>query len=383
MKVFDLFEWEQFHRDVLDGFIRVGHHPDHPSLAIANYTEKAQFDNHWTQPVLRSRGLVYDESDGRVVALPFPKFFNYDQHGPSSAFGELPDEPFDVYDKLDGSLGIFFHYQGLWHVATRGSFQSAQADWAQGWLHGKIADGAGTYLDPSITYLAEIIYPENRVVVDYRGVRDCTLLGGYSNLTGKELRLTWLAKQWPGRVVRQLHGYATLHGLAYDAANAVVKGTEQEGFVVRFRGTGQRAKIKFDDYKRIHGLFTETNEKTIWAVLAAGGQLLDLMSAKDVPDELYGWCQKVADELNQRHDDLVTLINGQHQGIMENLKARKIEFNRKDYALVAKQNLLPEHMKAVFLVLDGNHEKLAQWAWRKLEPKFGGRRPGDRDPINV
>lgn len=373
MKLSALFDMATLDRDVEGGLVRMQTHPDHPHLGILNYTEKAQFDNHWDAVTLRSRGLVFDGLTEEVVALPFPKFFNYDQHGPSSAFGELPGGPFEVFDKMDGSLGIFFSYDGHWLTATRGSFASDQAQWAQGWIGDHITNGDGQFLDPDITYLAEIIYPQNRIVVDYKGLEDCVLLGGYNRETGREVDLYHLRQEWPGPSVRPMRRFATLAALATEASESVVKGTDQEGYVVRFKENGQRTKLKFTDYKNIHGLFTETNEKTLWAILAGGGAIGDL--AEQIPDELYAWCREVADNLNHQHDELVQAVTDARHGVMAAVLKTEEGYTRKGFALTAQRMLKPHILKGVFMVLDGNHGKLAEWAWRQLEPANGGRRP--------
>ena len=94
-------------------------HPTLP-LTIWNYNEKVQYENLWDDITLMCRGLVTDDN-GNVVARPFKKFFNLSEQKHSAT------EKFDVYDKLDGSLGIFFYYNGGWIMATRGSFTSDQA----------------------------------------------------------------------------------------------------------------------------------------------------------------------------------------------------------------------------------------------------------------
>jgi RNA ligase len=95
------------------------------------------------------------------VARPFPKFFNY---------GEQPDEdtrrlgqPFTLSEKVDGSLGIHYRWNGTDGIATRGSFHSPQAQWATAAL----ADSPPVRFDYGRTHLFEIVYPENRIVVDY------------------------------------------------------------------------------------------------------------------------------------------------------------------------------------------------------------------------
>ncbi len=121
----------------------------------------------------RCRGLVADDTTGRIVGLPLPKFFNLAEHATGSPYAPpLPDEPFEVYDKVDGSLAVVFHYAGRWHAASKGSFTSSQAVWAQRRLDA--ADTTG--LAPGTTYLAEMLYPANRIVVNYGERRDLVLL---------------------------------------------------------------------------------------------------------------------------------------------------------------------------------------------------------------
>lgn len=121
-------------------------HPTLP-LTIWNYTEEVQYGNKWDEMTLSARGLVTDEF-GTIVARPFKKFFNMEEgkHTPTSDF--------EVFEKVDGSLGIVFNYKDEWLIATRGSFTSDQA------IKGKeMLDRYPTEkLDKNKTYLFEIIY---------------------------------------------------------------------------------------------------------------------------------------------------------------------------------------------------------------------------------
>ncbi len=109
--------------DILNDYISKGlvigqKHTTLP-LAIFNYSRTCQYDRLWDDVTLNCRGLILD-TKGNVVAKPFPKFFNMEELSDS----EIPKESFEVFEKMDGSLGIFFHYNGEWHMATRGSFTS-------------------------------------------------------------------------------------------------------------------------------------------------------------------------------------------------------------------------------------------------------------------
>jgi tRNA splicing ligase len=106
---------------VRDKYISVQKHPE-VELYIYNYTPLTQFDRNWNEITLACRGLILDDKY-RIVARPFPKFFNLEEH----QLQEIPQEPFDVYSKLDGSLGILYWLKGKPRIATRGSFSSEQA----------------------------------------------------------------------------------------------------------------------------------------------------------------------------------------------------------------------------------------------------------------
>lgn len=96
------------------------------NLRIYCYSQSCVFDRQWNEITLLARGLILDVAERRVVATPFPKFFNLGERGDQS----IPDLPFETFEKLDGSLIILFHHDGGWHTATKGSLASSQARWA-------------------------------------------------------------------------------------------------------------------------------------------------------------------------------------------------------------------------------------------------------------
>lgn len=127
-------------------------------LQLFIYTERCVYDGGWDEFAVLARGLIVEPAACRVVATPFPKFFNLGERQ-----GDIPDLPFEAFEKLDGSLIIVFHHDGSWRTATKGAFGSEQARWAQARL-----DAADlSALTPGTTYLFEAVYPENRIVVRY------------------------------------------------------------------------------------------------------------------------------------------------------------------------------------------------------------------------
>jgi RNA ligase len=136
---------------VADGLLTCRSHQSAP-LLIWNYTAKAAYNRIWNEHTMMCRGLI-TTTEGLIVARPFPKFFNVEEWTGALA-KEIPAEPFEVYEKLDGSLGIVFNYDGRWMISTRGSFESDQA------IEGAaiLAEIDTSRLDTSCTYLTEIIY---------------------------------------------------------------------------------------------------------------------------------------------------------------------------------------------------------------------------------
>jgi RNA ligase len=131
---------------------------------------------------LRS-GLILDDNY-IIVARPFPTFFNYSE----IAEQVIPNENFEVYEKMDGSLGILYWIDNQLFIATRGSFTSDQSKVANELLNSKYA-ATLPFLDRTKTYLFEIIYPENRIVINYSDAEILVLLAVIDIETGHDLAL--------------------------------------------------------------------------------------------------------------------------------------------------------------------------------------------------
>lgn len=268
-------------REVKLGFISSQSHPDLP-LRILNYTQSTQFQWRWNAETLACRGLIVDSGD-RIVARPFAKFFSYEQLG-----GVVPQEPFEAFEKLDGSLGILYQYQGQVGIASRGSFVSEQAVRASKILLQKYRN---VRLDHRLTYLFEIIYPANRIVVDYAGLEDLILLAVIDTETGLEQPLPDVG--FP--IVKRYDGIQDFAELLE------AEDDRREGFVVRFE-SGQRVKIKFSEYRRLHKLLTGITPKHIWEYLRDGRQLSAIIER--VPDEYYDWIREVEARLQSAFNSI-------------------------------------------------------------------------------
>jgi RNA ligase len=270
------------------GLITARTHPTH-DLIIWNYTAQCIWDRAWDEVTIQARGLI-TTPDGEIVARPFRKFFNYGEPG----WEDFPNEPFTVTSKEDGSLGILYFVDSVSHIATRGSFTSEQAQKATAMLRDKYADFA---FERHYTYLFEIVYPANRVVLDYGDREDLILIAVIHTETGEEVDIhnpIWV-KGWPFPLVQRYDGIADVDELlAMDGAN-------KEGFVLRFE-SGLRLKVKYEEYKRIHAIITRTSSRTVWQHLKEDRSLAELLDR--VPDEFTEWVRAQSRELGNTYGRL-------------------------------------------------------------------------------
>ncbi len=295
---------------VSERLINVQKHPD-ADLFIYNYSQTVQYSRLWNEVTLQTRGLILD-ANYNIVARPFPKFFNLTEHEPS----EIPNLPFEVYEKLDGSLGILYWLNDAPQIATRGSFISEQAVHATQILHRKYAH-LFDKLAKNCTYLFEIIYPVNRIVVDYGDTDDLVLLGVVNNLTGDDEPMQDIGFQ----IVKRYDGINDLDQLK--ALNL----DNKEGFVVRFQN-GFRVKMKFEEYVRLHRIMTGVSNIAIWEYLSEGKSFEELL--EQVPDEFYEWVQQTVNELQTQFDAVLA----EAKSVYKELPTRKetaLYFNEQKY----------------------------------------------------
>jgi len=337
-----------------EGLLHKQFHPTYP-LIIWNYSPRVQYEKLWTPLLMMCRGLVTD-FDGNIKARSFPKFFNYEEHKPE----EIPNEHYEVFEKMDGSLGILFYYENEWIMATRGSFTSPQAIKGKEILNKH--DISAWRKDN--TYLFEIIYPENRIVVDYGQEEKLVLLGGFHTETGYEIpysslffmaecgfELARLWKTWD-------EDWKTLQ-------KEISK--QDEGYVVRFKN-GFRMKIKGDEYVRLHKLLTNISSRDIWEHLKDKKSLEDIIS--DVPDEFYDWVKKTAMDLNYACYQLRETAGKLHDGFRYGKFGDKDpEPTKKEFAefVMKQQEVLRPIM---FAMWNKNNETVDKIIWKLIKPKY-------------
>lgn len=323
---------------IASGLVREQSHPTLP-LRILNYSASCQYDRAWDDVTLQCRGLVVHGNE--IVARPFRKFFNASEH----AAGEIPWHlPNRVTEKLDGSLLIWFCFDGEWIAATRGSFTSEQARIGRELILGNHS----TFdFDESCTYLFEVIYPENRIVVNYGDRREVVLLAVVKTDTGDERELD-------GDVFNVVR---SVPATASDAELRSIIRDDEEGYVVRFENSF-RVKIKGERYCYLHKVISGISSRMVWENLSSGQSFAELLEI--IPDECGEWVR------NQR-DKLVDAYNGIETSAQFAVMDVAGMATRKEQAA----RILTRYRDisaVVFALLDG--KDYAKPIWKMLYPKY-------------
>ena len=346
--------------EIWNGWVNAQTHPEFPELVILNYTDKCAHEHHWNNITLMTRGLIYNKLTGEVLARPLRKFFNYGQPGPDGYVAQFsPDMKVDVYDKLDGSLGI--HYvrpAGQSAIATRGSFASDQA------LHATklFRELFGDIEAPALTWLFEIIYPENRIVLDY-GDQDMLVYLGCCYRESGNYRPPMtegnveLDKWYHGKYrVAEHFGWMSL------AEALSLPDRENAEGIVFYTDDGTPWKVKQEDYLALHRVVTNLSRKEVWRQVMAG--TYDEWVTK-LPDEFMQWADGVEEELSGAANDVVRAVSATLTSILMRVgQPGSTPDWRKNFAMEAKQTAYAPYL---FAALDGRD--IWRMAFEKNEPK--------------
>jgi RNA ligase len=341
--VSNIFPVDDLEEEIAAGNVRMQSHPTLP-LNIYNYTEKTQFDRRWNKVTLNCRGLILDDKMN-IVARPWEKFFNWGERPTLFSTGD----PVEVTDKKDGSLGILYP-SDYWHyaIATRGSFSSDQAIHATKIWNDKYAE-----VEPlgGYTFLFEIVYPENRIVLNYGDMDDLILLGAVDMRRGFYYGPTEAAGMlgWIGPVT-EVFEYKTMNEcFGVHRLNA-------EGMVIR--SGSNMVKLKQEDYVSLHKLITGLNKRAVWERLKGGASLVDI--CENLPDEFHDWVKLVGGELLDLQLKIDIEVLNTYVDLIHSLPDG---FSRKQFAVAAKETKYPGYMFSLF---DG--QRIDDKIWDSIRP---------------
>ena len=357
---------ETLHKYYEEGWLIKQTHPTLP-LTIWNYSQTTQYEGKWDEVTMMCRGLITDNNTGKILVRPFKKFFNYEE---VVGKGVIPTKGDYVYiqEKMDGSLGILFCYEGEWVMATRGSFTSDQA------IKGLEIVKSKYTLDsfsPEFAYLVEILYKENRIVVDYGDEDRVVFLSVVLNevfprwhpIDDSELHWTTAQMILKRNGVTETDIVKTEQHFSFsDSLYKQLKAqneTNKEGFVLRFFPGNFRMKIKFEDYVRLHKVMTNLSTTAIWEVLSSGGTMDTLLA--DVPDEFYTTIKEyemsLVSKFIQIRDDVISEC--------ARIAVRISDDDRKVFAELAKKYQYPGLLFALY-----DKKSIESIIWKLIKPEF-------------
>ena len=302
----DLLEFSQWNATHVDlkkyfelmheGLVYIKRHPQYP-LFLLNYTPRTQYRQKWCKELVHARGLVVGE-DGKILARPLPKFFN---HYEINDLEELQDEEYEVYEKFDGSLVIMFHYENQPIFCTRGSFISEQAVKGYEIFRAKYKNIS---INKEYTYCFEVIYPQNKIVVNYDDLEDLFLISITHTSSGKEINI-------------DAAGFKTVNKVDKKSIHAFLSGCEEanmEGYVVKYKNKVSnplRIKYKFNTYVEKH-----KGKSLSETAIKRSMKKMESINLDNIPDECYEEVKKIKTQMEEEFQCQKINIENQYRKII-------------------------------------------------------------------
>lgn len=325
---------------------------ENDNLVLYTYTEQCTYEKYWNEYTRIARGIILDKNTGDLVAKPFPKFFNLGEI-PETSFSNLPKDSYVVSEKVDGSLGIIYR-ANEWKVATKGSFNSEQALKAE-----EILKKYDLSKIPSrITLLVEIVYPENRIVVNYKGEEKLVLIGAYDRIEEYEYLVLEDLSKATGLPLRKTYNYSIEEMI--ELQKTLPK--DQEGFVVRFKN-GLRIKIKGEEYCKIHKIISNLSPISFWEVMENGK--IPLSYIQQVPEEFKDQFSLIVEELEKNYITIKKEVQEEFESLPTKEQTPEA---RKQVGLYLKQYSF-NHESAMFPMLMKKESVIDSYIMKQIRPK--------------
>lgn len=301
--------------------IRATRHRKHPHLVQLSYN---QIESPMgVRAVQECRGLILDESaNWAVVAWPYTKFFNHDE----GHAAKIDWKTAKAYEKADGSLMILYWYGKQWNVATSGTPDASGIAHNSGVTFSELFWRTWKHLGyelptiRTVTYMFELMTPENRVVVPH--VTPRIVLHGARDLHNHREMSPEFFQHSNWEKVRT-YDLRTISDIV--AAAAILNPMESEGFVV-VDADFHRVKVKSPQYVAIHHLKDGLSER----------RMLELVRTNEGSEFLayFPELKPLFDEIKAKYDALVADIEMNY----ERLKDIVVQ---KDFALQATKTRFP------------------------------------------
>lgn len=281
----------------------------YPDLYQFKYTDKAVASRFWTPTLKMARGIIVD-ADSRIVARPFDKFFNLNENEESREDRVFSINGEKVFkEKIDGSCIVSYIHQNKVKLATLGSFNSDQAQYAQQLMNDNLEFLIRN--TPQYTHIFEVVYPENRIVVEYPEPY-FYYLGSRSVSTGSHHNFSEAISDITNGEVKIPRKVLTYDDVKKEEA------VNKEGFVL-YIDEIPAAKIKYDWYVKSHRMLDMATHNRVFDLLVQNGLCFDNLDDlnKDIPehiivriDDLISHIRTVSNSCKSRAEDAYHKVKG-------------------------------------------------------------------------
>lgn len=294
---------------------------------LLNYTQEALFEGRMSKVEQACRGLVI-RSDGKIMALPMPKMYNLGE--PDCP--PLPDEVYDVWEKIDGSLVNFFHDRQGWRCNTRGVFENVYSQFAQErWDWGS----GGREFPRWWTVMCEVVIPDDEMPRAAYTDPGLYLVAVRDNRSGRDLD--------PQDIDTGMSKAVRCLSASIEVVKEGTKSVEGiEGWVVRFQN-GLRVKLKTRWYLRMFRALQDLTPKHVRQIVLDGWEEWIYKFPDDLVPEAMAMKERIVAQLDAELDRIYRAY-AQVAGISE----------RKEFALTVLRD----------------YPQIAHWLFNLRDDKF-------------
>jgi len=384
MKLYDYIPKSVLEKAIADGYVEQKN-SSCGNFFLLDYTREATFDGIWSDATLKTRGLVVDSNNLSIVGMCIPKFHNLTEGAPHHLrkYADCIESgmSYEVYEKVDGSFGNVWwnKYTNRWQCSTRGSFESDQAKWANEWLDKKLAHERNLIDIGSIAvdhrgdrtnFIFEIIYPDNRVVVDYGDMQELVLLTGYvigqdhvEELNQEEI--SYVCKNNEFVMVSSFN-------MTLDQVSEKCKtlDSNHEGYVVRF-ADGFRVKVKGDAYISLHKLISGLSTTSVWENIDYNTFIISKDWLVNVPEEFRDAIELCGNNMisvmQTEYNTIHTLLG---DVISDCILEYGSNFSTKELVSIIRTEKYIAHFHDIIAVHRGHDAKLREYIWKRHRPVF-------------
>jgi hypothetical protein len=229
-------------------------------------------------------------------------------------------------------------------------------------------------------YLVEIIYPENRIVVDYGKKERVVFLSVVMNESYEWGPFDDSEQHWTvSRSIFKMNGIKKEDVVRteqhFNFSDDLYKSLKEknennkEGFVIRFHPGNFRVKIKFEEYVRLHKIITQVSTYDIWEHLKNGKDISELL--EKVPDEFDKWVKHTVKTLEYYKFALEERCGKSHDyfryGKFNDVEP---EPTKKEFAEHVKKYTNPKLHGLMFAIWDGNRKRIDEILWKLIKPEY-------------